>query len=293
MAASAPLPPALDAPRNVLHTSTAGAVSYYCDSRASGRPLVLLHSVNAAPSAIEMKPLFEHYRGHRPVFAPELPGFGHSDRADMQYTPALYAEALQEFLTRVSGGDADVIALSLSAEYAARVALLDSRLVRSLTLISPTGLSHRRPPGGIVSERIHRVLRLPLLGAGLFRMLRSRPSIRYFLGLAFEGKAPEQLIDYAWVTTRRDGASHAPFCFLSGKLFTRDAFESLYMPLTQPVLVLYDRDANVRFDRLDELLSARPNWQALRISPTLGMPHWEQTARTVQALDAFWGHAPA
>jgi hypothetical protein len=33
-------------------------MAYYSDTSVSGRPLVLLHSVNAAPSALEMKPLF-------------------------------------------------------------------------------------------------------------------------------------------------------------------------------------------------------------------------------------------
>ena len=45
-------------------------------------------------------------------------------------------------------------------------------------------------------------------------------------------------------------------------------------------------------DILEQLLAARANWQAKRIAPTLGLPHWEQTAATVQALDAFWAALP-
>jgi hypothetical protein len=72
------------------------------------------------------------------------------------------------------------------------------------------------------------------------------------------------------------------------KLFTPDAVDELYRPLELPVLVLYDRDPNVKFDLLDDLVAERPNWQAERIQPTLGLPHWEQLAATVQALDRFW-----
>ena len=72
------------------------------------------------------------------------------------------------------------------------------------------------------------------------------------------------------------------------QLFTPDAVARLYRPLQLPVLVLYDRDPNVSFERLEALLSERPNWQAERIQPTLGLPHWERPGATVAALDRFW-----
>jgi pimeloyl-ACP methyl ester carboxylesterase len=40
---------------------------------------MLLHSINAAPSAYEVKPLFEQMRHTHRVFAPDLPGYGFSD----------------------------------------------------------------------------------------------------------------------------------------------------------------------------------------------------------------------
>jgi hypothetical protein len=76
------LPPAVDAPREIYATPTSKEISWYADGPEGTRPLVLLHSVNAAPSVFEMKPLFEHYRAERRVYAPDLPGFGFSDRSD-------------------------------------------------------------------------------------------------------------------------------------------------------------------------------------------------------------------
>ena len=56
------LAPAIDAPVEALESARAGRVCYYVSRSRQGRPLVLLHSINAAPSAMEMKPLFDHYR---------------------------------------------------------------------------------------------------------------------------------------------------------------------------------------------------------------------------------------
>ena len=73
----APLPEALPGRRRVFDAPTAGRLAYYEDPEpgpgTSAAPLVLLHSVNAAASSYEMRPLFERYRGRRPVYALDLP----------------------------------------------------------------------------------------------------------------------------------------------------------------------------------------------------------------------------
>ncbi|MEO7110247.1 MAG: alpha/beta fold hydrolase, partial [Polyangiaceae bacterium] len=151
-----PLTPAIEAERKTIHSSRGQTISYYVDRTAHGRPLVLVHSINACASAYEMKPLFDRYRANRPVYAVDLGGFGFSERDERAYDPELYATELVDFLTRVKSqshheGAADVIALSLSSEFVALVAKRRPDLVHTLTLISPTGFDgaktgHTDPP---------------------------------------------------------------------------------------------------------------------------------------------------
>lgn len=105
---------AMDSDREDFQSENAGKLSYYADRSGEGVPLVLLHSINAAPSAFEVKPIFERFRGERPVFALELPGFGFSDRSDRLYSPQLFQYAVSDFLKEVVSEPADVVALSLS-----------------------------------------------------------------------------------------------------------------------------------------------------------------------------------
>jgi pimeloyl-ACP methyl ester carboxylesterase len=273
-----------------MTTGNAGRVCFYADPGADpgARPLLLLHSINAAPSAMEIKPLFDHYRGQRPVYAPDLPGFGLSERADIDYSPALYADTLLAIIDTITTRPVDVVALSTTAEFVARAALTAPERFASLTLISPTGLGNRTPISPQTSARLHRFFRLPGLGGGLYRLLTTRLSIRYFLAMAFTGDTPADLIDYACKTTRQPGARYAPYCFLSGKLFTAGAHKHLYAKLEVKTLILYDQDPNVSFDRLPALLEHNAQISAVRIAPTLGLPHWQMPAETTAALDAFW-----
>jgi pimeloyl-ACP methyl ester carboxylesterase len=282
------LPEAISAPRRVLESRRAGRLSYYADTQVPGRPLVLVHSINAAPSAFEMKPLFEHFRSQRPVFAPDLPGFGFSDRSDRRYSPQLFADALMDFLAEVVREPADLVAFSLGSEFAARAALAVPTAITSLVVLSPTGFSKRSLPSGDLSLRVHKALSLPVLSQGLFNLLTSRPSIRYFLGQAFVGQMPLEMVEYAYATSHQPGARYAPLYFLSGQLFTPNATKELYAKLQLPTLALYDRDPNVSFDLLPELVAEHANWRAERITPTCGIPHWEKTAETASAIERFW-----
>ncbi|MGZ3638888.1 MAG: alpha/beta fold hydrolase [Ktedonobacterales bacterium] len=292
-----PLSPAITADRRRLQSAQAGELSHYADERATGRPLVLVHSINAAASAYEMRPLFERYRSQRPVYALDLPGFGFSERSDRVYSPQLYTEALLDLLRDIESrqGAADVIALSLGSEFAARAAQQQPELVRSLTLISPSGLTARteknrseRAGASPVGTWLHRLFLFPLWSQALYDLLASRPSIRYFLKKSFVGEPDRELAAYDYATAHQPGARFAPFTFVSGQLFSPDIRESVYERLSVPVLVLYDQDGFVRFDALPAVLERNPNWRAIRIVPSKGLPQFERPEDTTQALDTFW-----
>lgn len=280
------LPPALAADEVARVLPAVGSVLCYQRSGV-GRPLLLLHSMNAAASAYEVKPFFDSMSLKMPLYAPDLPGFGRSERADIAYSPELYARAIIDLVLAMDAGAVDVVALSTTAEFAARAALESPELFNSLTLVSPTGFSRRKAGSSTVGPRIHRFLRLPIFGAGLFRTLRTRPSIRFFLDKGFKDGAPSDMVDYAYACAAQPGASHAPFYFVSGQLFAPDAVGDLYEPLQLPVLVLYDKDPNISFRHLDELAEGRSNWHLTRIPDTLGLPQFEEPRLTESALQLF------
>ncbi len=286
---------AIDAARKHFQSEHSGHISYYVDESRKGTPLVLIHSINAAPSAYEMKPVFEHFRGKRPVYALDLPGYGFSERTDRLYSPLLYQTAITEFLKAVVGKPADVVALSLSCEFAALSAVHSPENIRSLVMISPTGFNP--PPTDKISERankrgakhtLYAGLAVPLWNRPIYDLISSRPSIQFFLNKSFEGLVPDHFVDYAYQTAHQPGAQFAPTFFLSGKLFTPAVRKTVYKVLDKPVLVIYDHDPYTNFEMLPMMLRENENWQGARITPTKGLPHWEQPEKTFDVMDDFW-----
>lgn len=286
-----PLPKAIPADQTWIPFPPTGTLNAYVDRQGNGRPLLLIHSVNAAASAYEMRPLFQHYRGSRPVLALDLPGFGFSTRPAVDYTPDLFVQAVLAGLQQFDGVPADIIALSLGSEFAAQAARQRPDLVHSLTLLSPSGLSQRpqaTPDDPSPARNAHRLLSVRLWARPFYDLLTTRVVLKSYLQKSFTGAPPADLIDYAYATAHQPGAEHAPLAFISGKLFTTDAVRSIYAQVATPTLVIHDRDAYVNFGLLPELLRQNPAWRAERITPTLGLPHFEQLDATAQAIDRFW-----
>lgn len=275
--------------------SAAGDLFLYEDTLGEGTPVVLVHSVNAAASSYEMRPIFEALRGKRPVLAFDLPGFGRSQRGERIYDRALYRRAVTAMVERMAkhrGGFVHVVALSLGCEFAGAAAIERPELVRSLALISPTGLGSKRPvlqqqAADGRPEKIEKVLDFPLVGPAVYAAVTSWPSVLYFLSRSFVGPVDKELARYGHASAHQWGGRFAPLAFLSGALFHPEAMSQIYEKVTCPTVVLYDRDAYTDFAELPEILR-RPGWSAIRVGPSRGLPQFERTEQTMAALRSFW-----
>lgn len=252
-------------------------------------PILFIHSVNAAASSYEMRPLYEHYAQYRTVCALDLPGFGLSERGDRPYTPKLYRDAINDFISSEIGTTAvDVVALSLGCEFVCAAALRKPEQFRSLTFISPTGLRGETESLRI-SDSLLRFLLVPQWRRLLFDTLTSRPSLRFFLSRLQKEPLERGLLHYAYVSSHRPHAEYAPYYFISGRLFTSSILQD-YMALTMPVLALIPGDAGRRYQKL-ESLRRRSNWQIAELAECGDLLHFDDLKRAIRAMDHHWQHA--
>jgi pimeloyl-ACP methyl ester carboxylesterase len=295
------LPPALPGRGSRLSEPGLGALHVYAAEGASvGTPLVLIHSVNAAASAAEVRPLYEHFGASRPTYALDLPGFGGSDRSDRPYTPRLMTEAIHAVVAhareRHGGGPVDALALSLSCEFLARAANERPDAFRTLALVSPTGFDRRTPAGGPPGSTrgmplVRALVSTRLWSDALFETLTKPKVIRYFLERTW---GSEHIDEALWAhcvrTARAPGAKHAPLCFLSGFLFSKDV-RALYDGLRAPVWMTHGvRGDFVDYRRVSEVRD-RPEWR-IRVFETGALPFFEVPDAFVEEYRAFLDAPP-
>jgi pimeloyl-ACP methyl ester carboxylesterase len=227
-----------------------------------GAPIVFVHGVGAGASSFIWRRNFDELARDFRVLAPDLLGFGFSDKpATVPYSADLYVELLTDFLREVAGGGAHLVASSLGAAYCVHVAYERPELVRSLVLVAPTGAGGQlRARPGMTGAAFYGLLQSPVLGASFYNVIASERSIRDYARRELfydRRRATPRLVAQYYATSHQPGAQHAIAAFLSGYLNTdtREAFARLRQPVT---LVWGKQDETNPLEHAAELLSLNP-----------------------------------
>lgn len=200
--------------------------------------LLLLHGINASASSYEFRDIFENLAADYHVIAPDLPGFGRSDRPPLLYSGTLYTTFVADFARDLTD-EPIVVASSLAGAYATDAA--DSVDFAELVLVCPTATTF---PGQRAWLRT--LVRTPLVGEALYNAVTSERSIRYFNadhGYYDAEKVTDDLVAYQWQTSHQPGARYAPASFLAGFLDLDLDLGNALSKLDEPVTLVWGREA--------------------------------------------------
>ncbi|WP_330632560.1 alpha/beta fold hydrolase [Halocatena halophila] len=254
-------------------------VSYTEAGDPSDPDLVLIHGVNAAATSAEFAGIFDALAESYHVFAPDLPGFGLSDRPPLAYSASLYTTFVEEFLEELTD-EPTVVGASLGGAYAAIAAT--ETPVSELFLICPTTTTM---PGN--RTWLRSLLRSPLLGEGLFNLTTSRKALDYFSadhGLFDPSVADDEYIEYRWESAHQPGARYAPASFLSGALDPAVDLSTTLATIEQPCTLIWGRDASTSPLSAGESLAAHADAKLAVFDEAQLLPHVEHPDGVVSVL---------
>ena len=224
-----------------------GRVFYKSAGAANpGPPLVFIHGIGAGASSFMWRKNFDDLSNDFQVFALDLLGFGLSDKPPTaSYSADLYVELITDFIREVAGQPSNVIASSLGAAYAIRVADEHPELINAMILNGPTGSDnlHRRP--GMAGAAFYGLLQSPVLGTSFYNVMASERSIRDFAreNLFYDHRrVTDRLVANLYATSHLPGAQHAIAAFLSGYLNTDT--RAPFARLTQPTVLVWGKQDN-------------------------------------------------
>lgn len=116
----------------------------YLEEGHSNGTVVLLHGLGGmAERWLSLIPLLsEKYR----VIAPDLIGYGQSDKPQIDYTADLFRETMLEFLKVLSLQNVFMIGTSLGGEVVAECAASQNPRIKKIVLSSPAGIMKKSTP---------------------------------------------------------------------------------------------------------------------------------------------------
>lgn len=254
--------------------------------RGGRPPVVLLHSFGTGHDANEWRAAAERLAERYAVYAPDLPGWGRSAAPFRgAWSPALYVEAIQGFLSGVVREPAVLIASGLTAAYAVRIAAEHPGRLRALGLVCPLGLE-----ADASGSFLGTLLRLPVVRDTVLDLLTSRSAITHHLRKEVYA-APERvdaaLLDHHYRASHVPRSRAALAAWLGGEL--EDGVAETLPEIGLPVWIAWGRQsASPRVEDADRWLHRLPHTAELEVFETTGaLPHAEAPAAFCRALDRF------
>lgn len=227
----------------------------------AGPPLVFIHGVGAGSSSFMWRKNFDVLARDFRVYAIDLLGFGFSDKpSTAPYSADLYVELIIDFIREVTGYPVNIVASSLGAAYAIRVADEHPDLIKSMVLNAPTGADKLSTRPGMAGAAFYGLLQSPVLGTSFYNVMASERSIRDYSRkhLFYDHRrVTNRVVTNFYATSHQQGAQHAIAAFLSGYLNTdtRAAFSRL----TQRVMLVWGKqDQTTPVAQAVALLEANP-----------------------------------
>jgi len=276
------LPPALDG-RQHSYRWRGIDVAYTEAGDPDDPTLVLVHGINAAGSSGEYRAIFEALADDYHVIAPDLPGYGRSDRPPLQYSARLYTTFVDDLLSKFE--PQAVVASSLSAAYTLEALTeTDDHTVEELLLICPTAKAGPEPP----KQWLRQLIRSPVVGEGLFNLITSRPAIRYFNadhGYYDPSKAGDDWQAYEWQTAHQPNARFASASFISGYLNSELDLASAIEELDVPTTIVWGRDADITPLEDGRELAEEADATLVVFDRALLLPHVEFPEEFIDVVD--------
>ncbi len=269
----------------VIHTFL-GAMVYYTQTNApwmiadteDSPPLLFLHNFGGGASAYEWSKVYPAFASNYHILAPDLIGWGESAHPVRDYKIRDYLSTIAEFVIQTCRQPVTVVASSLTAAFAIRLAIVQPNLFKSLFLVSPSGFDDfgqgagRRLPLSVINA--------PLLDNFIYMLgAENEIAVRNFLQsflFAKSQRVSQEMVEAYLTSAQQPNAKFAALAFLRGDLY----FDlSLYIQqLTVPTVIFWGEKAQFTEIKLGQRL-ANLNPRAIRdfyaIADAGILPHLE------------------
>ena len=252
----------------LIHTSL-GAMIYYTQTNAPWAfgvggaiadaenlpPLLFLHNFGGGASAYEWSKVYPAFASNYQILAPDLIGWGESAHPVRDYKIRDYLSTIAEFIIQTCRQPVTVVASSLTAAFAIRLAIVQPNLFKALFLVCPSGFDDfgqgagRRLPLSVINMPLLDNL-IYILGAE--NEIAVRNFLQSFLFTKSE-RVSQEMVEAYLTSAQQPNAKFAALAFLRGDLY----FDlSLYIrQLTIPTVIFWGEKAQFTSVKLGRRLA--------------------------------------
>ncbi len=224
------------------------------------------------------------------VYIMDLPGIGESEKPKREYSIEVFDHFVKSFLQNVVGQPSVLVGESILTASVLRTAAELPALCTGVVLLSPTGVNTlAQGPTDTQNLIFNSVWKNKLAGLGFYKLVLSKPSVRYFLEKSYyddslvtdllvqESRIAKQVKDQRWLT----------FAFVGGRIWR--TFVESQMGVNVPVLAIFGAEAesitsgSAQIESADNFAAIRPDFDYVTL-PATGLSVQRESTQAVLDL---------
>ena len=185
-----------------------GLHTHYLKAGEGSAPVLLLHGGGYDSASLSYKHAVGSISRQHQVFAPDWPGYGRSDKPDVEYSTEYYVSFLGRLMNALGLEKANLVGISMGGAISLGFSFRSPQRVEKLVLVDSYGLG-REVPGRVAAAAL---VQLPFLNRLLWAALgRSRRMVELSLRSVFYDPraVTKDLVDEVFELAKRPGAGQA------------------------------------------------------------------------------------
>jgi len=136
-----------------------------------GAPLLIIHDLKPGSGQWEWQELVRVLARHFTVYAPDLPGYGHSSENEAEYGNFLYTMLIKDFVEDVVKASVYLVGVGRGAAYGAMACHFSPDYYKKLLLVTPHGADGKANMPQMRDMFIKWMFESPVMGAAAYNIM--------------------------------------------------------------------------------------------------------------------------
>ena len=263
----------------------------YYRKQGNGKPLLLLHDLDAESSGVEWKKVAAILAEKHTVYTVDLLGCGRSEKPNITYTNFLYVQMLTDFIKHIIGEKADVVATGESAAIAVMACANDENVIGKICMVNPLSLTELAKCPNKRTKTLKFLIEIPIIGTLLYNIIHSREAIdeKFVDKYLYD----EDAVDYQMTKIYHESAhnenAHSKYLFASIKGgYTKTNIYHCIRKATNSICIISGQYDENSIEIAKQYQKHVPAIECMCIKDTKHLPQIEQPEEFAEQLDILF-----